>query len=464
MGSSRTNQAWYLFGTTAQLILSLGLHSKRHYRTSHNGNGLIEAECRKRVFWSAYTLDKYFNIILGRPGMFRDEDIDQQLPARINDSELGTDKSRLRSGWNQCIMDAPVYHIKYVLLPSPTPMPYNFGIPTALIDTYRLTRIISGICTDMYSIHPKSLEERLAHAAQRTTELKAWKDSLPAFLEPTKVDPSILVPIFQRQSTVLALAYAHALILANRQFLLSNFVDLTRPAASANERVEVHIEECVEAALVAVNTVSTFVENGMFYRTFWFSQYISFCAIATLYVYAIRLYQTQRTTAESMDISKTIGIPRRGHMEYFEAAEKCRILIAGKTENNSPSRRYSIILDELKRQVLAEIQGTLSNLNNDTTRRSFDLHAVNASKEMNSTTIRDQLISLQDDIQSHRMLNRQTENLDLGTSSRVSLGPTVEPPSAMEFTSFPDTTLDSGQFEPSFDFVGWSEFDSWVST
>lgn len=74
----------------------------------------METECRKRVFWSAYTLDKYFRIVLGRPGMFRDEDVDQQLPARKNDSELDMDKDRPHSGWNQCIMDAPVYHIKYV--------------------------------------------------------------------------------------------------------------------------------------------------------------------------------------------------------------------------------------------------------------------------------------------------------------------------------------------------------------
>jgi hypothetical protein len=114
MCSSRTNQAWYLFGTTAQLILSLGLHSKKHSRTSQTGNGLIEAECRKRVFWSAYILDKYFNIILGRPGIFRDEDIDQELPARSNDSDLDLHQGKARSSWKQCIMDAPVYHIKYV--------------------------------------------------------------------------------------------------------------------------------------------------------------------------------------------------------------------------------------------------------------------------------------------------------------------------------------------------------------
>jgi hypothetical protein len=45
--------------------------------------------------------------------MFRDEDIDQQLPARLNDSELGMDQGKPRSCWKQCIMDAPVYHIKY---------------------------------------------------------------------------------------------------------------------------------------------------------------------------------------------------------------------------------------------------------------------------------------------------------------------------------------------------------------
>jgi hypothetical protein len=314
----------------------------------------------------------------------------------------------------------------------------------------------------MYSIHPKSLEEKLAHAVQRTAELKAWKDTLPAFLEPTKVDPSILVPIFQRQSTVLTLAYAHALILANRQFLLSNFVDLTRPASSTDERVDFHIQECVEAALVAVNTVSTFVEHGMLYRTFWFSQYISFCAIATLYVYAIRCYQTQRTTAEPMDVNNAIVIPKRGHMEYFEAAEKCRMLIASKTENNSPSRRYSIILDELKRQVLAEIQGASSSLNGHKTLKSFGLHGTNASNEDESATLRDQLRFVQDDVQSHGFLNRQPEYLDPGTSSRVSLGPTAEPSSKMDSLSFASTTLDSEPFGLPFDFVGWSEFDSWV--
>jgi len=327
-----------------------------------------------------------------------------------------------------------------------------------------LSRIISGICNDIYSIHPKSLEERLAHAAHRTAELKAWKDSLPAFLEPNKVDPSILVPIFRRQSTVLTLAYAHALILANRQFLLSNFIDLTRPASYTDDRVEFHIQECVEAALVAVNTVSNFVENGMLYRTFWFSQYISFCAIATLYVYAIRRYQMQQATGKQMNKNTIFLVSEKGYMSYFDAAERCRKLIASKTENNSPSRRYSIILDELKRQVLAEIQGTGSCLKSHTPHRPFNLHDANASNEDQPAIARKPLRFVEDQIQPHDPFpNRQQEYVDSGTSSRVSLGPIDETSSTTEFPSLANTTLDSEQLGLPFDFVGWPELDSWVS-
>jgi hypothetical protein len=115
LGSSRTNQAWYLFGTTAQLILSIGLHRQRHSRTSQGAPGpTVEMECRKRVFWSAYTLDKYFSVVLGRPGIFRDEDIDQDFPAQVNDADLVQGNEKPHPPWNQCVMDAPVYHAKLV--------------------------------------------------------------------------------------------------------------------------------------------------------------------------------------------------------------------------------------------------------------------------------------------------------------------------------------------------------------
>lgn len=124
LASSRINQAWYIFGTATQMILALGLHRKRHSQSSISVAQLIEVECRKRVFWSAYTLDRYLSVILGRPRIFRDEDVDQQLPDRINDADLVTGNGKTKSMYNQCVSDGPVFHAKYVcLFTSSTPFP-----------------------------------------------------------------------------------------------------------------------------------------------------------------------------------------------------------------------------------------------------------------------------------------------------------------------------------------------------
>ena len=75
LGKSRINHCWSLFGTTAHLVLALGIHRKRRREASGNYD-LIDIECRKRVFWCAYTLDTYRSAALGRPMTFHDN-IDQ---------------------------------------------------------------------------------------------------------------------------------------------------------------------------------------------------------------------------------------------------------------------------------------------------------------------------------------------------------------------------------------------------
>jgi hypothetical protein len=87
LARSRVNHCWSLFGTTAHLILAIGIHRKRRVEAS-NGADLVEIECRKRVFWCAYGLDNYLSAALGRPRTFHDDDIDQELPACVNDSDL----------------------------------------------------------------------------------------------------------------------------------------------------------------------------------------------------------------------------------------------------------------------------------------------------------------------------------------------------------------------------------------
>lgn len=69
----------------------------------------FDIDCRKRVFWSAYTLDRYLSVILGRPRIFRDEDIDQSLPERFV-STVHKPTTGLRA--NQSVWDGPIYHAR----------------------------------------------------------------------------------------------------------------------------------------------------------------------------------------------------------------------------------------------------------------------------------------------------------------------------------------------------------------
>jgi hypothetical protein len=131
LSRSRVNHCWSLFGTTAHLILAIGIHRKRRVEAS-NGADLVDIECRKRVFWCAYGLDNYLSASLGRPRTFHDDDIDQgkdnaerflractkekpELPACVNDSDLTPQRINLNASKAQSIMMASVAHNTFVL-------------------------------------------------------------------------------------------------------------------------------------------------------------------------------------------------------------------------------------------------------------------------------------------------------------------------------------------------------------
>jgi hypothetical protein len=106
------NHCWALFGSAARLALALGLHRKR---SSHVNNGYspLDLDCCRRTFWSAYCLDTHLSLTLGRPRIFHDEDIDQQLPSGADDSDLLINSSAPPSALSYSVMLAPVSYYRY---------------------------------------------------------------------------------------------------------------------------------------------------------------------------------------------------------------------------------------------------------------------------------------------------------------------------------------------------------------
>lgn len=98
-----------------QLVAALGLHRKWYVKMGRNGSTYLERELRKRIFWSAYTLDKYLSIMFGRPRLLHDEDVDQEFPDLANDDDMSQEDPGKRTGSPDSMMMASILHYRYVV-------------------------------------------------------------------------------------------------------------------------------------------------------------------------------------------------------------------------------------------------------------------------------------------------------------------------------------------------------------
>ncbi|KAI0434368.1 transcriptional regulatory protein GAL4 [Xylaria sp. FL1042] len=314
---SRINHCWSLFGTVSHLILALGLNRTTRHEKTNDESRIVEVECRRRTFWCAYTLDAFLSVALGRPRTFHDDDINAEFPACLDDDEL-TKPRVTTSRALPSRMFASLAHIK-------------------------LARIIGRIVRELYSIQPISAGRRTVLTERISKELSDWRVEFSTFLDADFSIPS-LPPIYPRQRNVLNLTYWHAILLAYRPIMLSNFTRFlhnqnhTHQATSDDEEAEESVQQCVRAALRTVRTVDEMVRNSQMFRAFWITTYFAFTATIMLYIYVIH------KRASPPDV----------YDNCFLAASRCQSHLSAIAEKGSLSERYCLVLEELRVEVLRQ--------------------------------------------------------------------------------------------------------------
>ncbi|TFB00683.1 hypothetical protein CCMA1212_007333 [Trichoderma ghanense] len=347
LSESRINHCWNLFGTAARLAYAIGLHRKRHADRIDR----VEVECRRRTFWSAYALDNYLSMALGRPRTFHDDDIDQELPSCVDDHQIHGDHISQGSAHGQSVMLGPVAYANV-----------------------RMSRILSMILRNVYSIHSTSRNDKHAFATIHTKELVEWRADVAHFLDPVTNMP--LIPIFQRQKNVLNLAYWHTMILTHRPFLLRNFAQLqngSRPRRDDREfesRIEQSVQECLKAATNITKAVDDMYQGGQLFRAYWFTSYFAFSAAVILYVYTI---QKSNESEES-------------YSGYLAAATRCQDQLSNLAEDGSLVARYCLVLEELRLEALRQTkQGQINNARSPAQRQAAAMaNAANGTEGFGS--------------------------------------------------------------------------------
>lgn len=151
----------------------------------------------------------------------------------------------------------------------------------------------------------------------------------------------MLIPSYRRQAIVLKLAHSHAIMHANRLFLLS----------TSSSDYEDQVNECMGAARNVLETVDRLAQEGPIFHAFWWTHYVTFCALVVTYVWEI---QQRRSRCVP-------GTQNRAKL--MELAEKCQTHLANATASNSPSRRYSVILEEFQEAATNKTQTSTMAIN-----------------------------------------------------------------------------------------------------
>ncbi|KAL5342843.1 fungal-specific transcription factor domain-containing protein [Aspergillus crustosus] len=321
LSSSRANKAWFTLGTAIQLMMALGLHSRRS-RRDDNGVDMIKRECRRRLMWCSYTLDKYLSVILGRPRLWHDGDIDEELPARVNDADLLP--TSIQTPKRDCVMDAPVFH--------------------AL-----LARTLSQAAKEPYVVAGVSSRDQLNTIRALCENVMEWHSGLPPLLS-GNIHPSSLVPVFQRQLTVLQLARYHALMFITRPLLLRNYGQIWPDCEASYVH---YLETCLTAARDAIELVLTFVRENQLFHAFWYSQYIAFNALSIIYIYLIQV-RRGRILPISNNFRLDSTAPHTSSLDestLYHLSETAQHHLADATVRNAPSWKYSAILQGLRREL-----------------------------------------------------------------------------------------------------------------
>ena len=245
--------AWMISGLAMRYCIDFSLHRKVqacHY-------SLFQLEMRKRVFWSAYVIDRNISIALGRPLSLQDRDIDVELPLPLSDQDL--------------CPNAPA---------SRTPAPeLQHGMST-FVHIIKLRQIGSKIQSTFYPVYTSNMDPlRLAEQKENIRkDLDDWIKTAPRFSSPP-------ISTFQTMEWF-QIAYNHALLL------------LFRPSPACPEITLEALQTCADSSISLITLyIALYSKNKITYT--WVALHSLFMASVTM-LYTLVIPEIRSCTTQEV--------------------------------------------------------------------------------------------------------------------------------------------------------------------
>jgi len=255
--TAKLSQCYAYLGIALRSACRMGLHRSAPGIFDH-----VEAETRKRLFWTIRNLDAYVGAMIGLPNTIREEDIDQEYPVEVDDEYITRDE----------------------ILPMPEG---TVSLMTAFNLHTRLVDILMKIVRKVYPIKfqtPLGMGDRaysvpLSSIKEIESDLEQWKTSLPAILTPSDV-----VGRYTRVQQLLRLSYAWAQVMLYRPFL--HFVTVEKREKLTDQRPYACAASFVNVSRNIIHIQTHMKQKGLLNGGYWFSMYTTFFSIMGLVYFA----------------------------------------------------------------------------------------------------------------------------------------------------------------------------------
>ncbi|CAH0045297.1 unnamed protein product [Clonostachys solani] len=214
--TSRYTLASHISGVATRLAQNLGLH--RH--SNRFKFDPLETELRRRVWWCQYTLDVMSSAHHGIPRLIRDQDVDTDLPTRVDHDLLS------RS------------HVSF-------PLPGEATQVDSAILLFKLARIIGDTLEKLYSTTRR--RGGVAKITRLQAELDAWEHSLPSESDAEMAEPGT----GDAKNDTQALAISSFCLAFLRATLCVATAHIHRPAlafTTVNPQFQLSLKACTRAA------------------------------------------------------------------------------------------------------------------------------------------------------------------------------------------------------------------------
>ncbi|KAG5763086.1 hypothetical protein H9Q72_008805 [Fusarium xylarioides] len=287
---------WYTVGMALRLAVGIDMHREE----SMANKTLLDAEMRKRLFWSLYTMDRSVSISLGRPLGIQDADITIPLPLVLTDEQIA----------------GPADQAIANILPDVRDM-------SAFRHIVELRQINAGIYSALHSAGGLNLEGRNLDAIrqQHYTRLNAWLLSAPRYLAP--------LSMYQTPEWF-QIAYHQAVINLHRP-------SHTSPVSSADA-----IRLCADSSISLISCYNAlYAKNKIIY---------TFVALDSLFMAAVTmLYSIRASSVVRLELTR----------EVVEAnIESCVRLLSKISHGKKVGERSTQIIRRLGNATLAIFDNT----------------------------------------------------------------------------------------------------------